>query len=56
MKIFGQLVRTAVNVVTLPVAVVKDAGRLFVDPARLIDNKDSAIADKLQQIKDEASE
>lgn len=56
MKIFGQIVRTVVNVATLPVALVVDAGRLAVDPCRIIDYGDSATKDKIQQIKDEASE
>ena len=56
MKIFGQIVRTVVNVATLPVAVANDALRLVVDPIRIIDDHDSAVVEKLRQIKDEASE
>lgn len=54
MGLFSAIVRTTVNVVTLPAAAAKDIYRLAVDPTRIIDQKDSAIAAKLQQIKDEA--
>lgn len=56
MKLFGQIVRTVVNMVTLPAAVATDAYRLAVDPCRIVDQKDSALADKLRQIKDEATD
>lgn len=56
MKIFGQLVRTAVNVATLPVAVVKDGWTLFSDPVQIVDYGHSATRDKLRQLKEEASE
>jgi hypothetical protein len=56
MKLFGQIVRTVVNVATLPVALAQDAVRLAADPCRIIDHGDSATVDKLRQIKDEASE
>lgn len=50
---FGKLVRTVVNVATLPVAVARDAVTL----AGVIDNDGRPhTADKLQQIKDEASD
>lgn len=56
MKLFGQLVRTAVNVATLPFAVTTDLLRLAADPTRIVDQRDSAVVDKLKQIKDEALE
>lgn len=55
-KIFGQLVRTAVNVVLLPVDAVRDVGRLMIDPTRIIDDGDSALADRIQTLKDEAGD
>lgn len=56
MKLFGQIVRTVVNVATLPAAAAVDTYRLLVDPCRIVDQKDSAIVDNLRRIKDEASE
>lgn len=54
MKIFGQIIRTAVNIVTLPVtlpvAVIKDA--LDYSQANEADNTSSLI----EKIKDEAQE
>jgi hypothetical protein len=50
MKLFGQLVRTAVNIATLPVAVAKD-----VTGEPIITGK-SATMQQLQKIKDEAEE
>lgn len=52
MKLFGQLVRTAVNLAALPVAVVKDVATLG---GTLIDEP-SAVKRALQQLKDEAGE
>ena len=52
MKIFGQIIRTAVNIVALPVAVVKDVVTL----GGVATDHESYIKEKLQQIKDEASE
>jgi len=50
MKLFGQLVRTVVNVALIPVAVVRDVGDLMVgEPAE-------HTADAIDQLKDEASE
>lgn len=52
MKIFGQLVRTVVNVAVLPVAVVKDAitlGGVLVD-------KPSYTGKAIDKLKDEARE
>lgn len=50
MGLFGKLVSTAVNVVTLPVAVAKDVVTL----GNVGDRKGSFTGQKLQQIKDEA--
>lgn len=53
MKIFGQLVRTAVNVALLPVAIAKDVvtlGGMCNDAERL------AIAEAIERLKDEAGE
>ncbi len=53
MKIFGQLVRTVVNVATLPVAVAKD---VFTLGGIATENGQPYTIEKLKQIKDEASE
>ncbi len=50
MGLFGKLVATAVNVATLPVAVVKDV----VTFGGVATENGSYIVDKLKQIKDEA--
>lgn len=50
MKLFGQIVRTAVNVVTLPVAVAKDVMTVA------IGERAGYTAEQLQKIKDEAEE
>lgn len=52
MKIFGQLVRTVVNVATLPVAVAKD---VFTLGGIATENGQPYTIEKLKQIKDEAS-
>ena len=52
MKLFGQLVRTVVNIATLPVAVAKDVVTLG---GALVD-EESATKKNLQKLKDEASE
>lgn len=53
MGLFGALVKTVVNVATLPVAVVKDVVSL----GGSIDNNGRPhLADHLQKIKDEADE
>lgn len=53
MKIFGQIVRTAVNIATLPAAVVRDAVTL----AGTIDNQGrSHITEHLERIKRESGE
>lgn len=55
MKIFGQIVRTLVNVATLPVDVAIDAATSMVDAV-----EKGRVGDrtriKLEKIKDEASE
>lgn len=53
MKLFGQLIRTVVNVATLPVAVVTDAVTF---PARVMDDKGSATLEHLEKLKREAEE
>jgi len=54
MKLFGQLVRTVVNVVTLPVAVVKDVATLGGVCTK--GDLDPYTAEHLKKIKDEAKE
>ena len=58
MKLFGQIIRTVVNVVTLPVAVVKDVitlgGTLTGDNNWSLD--ETFTAKKIQELKDEAKE
>jgi hypothetical protein len=58
MKLFGQIIRTAVNVATLPVAVVKDivtlGGTLTGDNDWSLD--ETFTAKKVDQIKEEAKE
>ena len=51
MNLFGKLVATAVNVATLPVAVVKDVVTLG---GVSTDQRSPYTAQKLRQIKDEA--
>lgn len=53
MKIFGQIIRTAVNVVTLPVALVKDIGTLG---GVATDQREPYTVQKLKQLKDEAGD
>lgn len=53
MKLFGQLIRTVVNVVALPVDAVRDVGDLMTGDY-FID--ESHIAERIQQLKDEAQE
>jgi len=50
MKLFAQLVRTAVNVALLPVAVAKDALTLA------IGERPDATAEQIEKLKDEADE
>lgn len=53
MKIFGQIVRTLVNVVELPVEIVKDAVTL----AGTVTGRDKSYTrEQLEKIKDEAEE
>jgi hypothetical protein len=51
MGLFGKIVKTAVNVATLPVAVAKDVVTLG---GVSTDQKQPYTAQKLQQIKDDA--
>lgn len=53
MNLFGQLVRTVVNTVTLPVAVAKDALTLG---GVCTDEPEPYTVQQLKKIKDEASE
>ncbi len=53
MKLFGQLIRTVVNVATLPVAVVKE---VVLAPITFGDGRPSIIAEHLRKLKDEAGE
>lgn len=53
MKLFGQLIRTAVNVVTLPVAVVKDVVTLG---GEMNGHGKMYTAEALEQLKNEAEE
>lgn len=53
MKLFGQLVRTVVNVALLPVAVIKDVGTLG---GIATENGKPYIVEQLQKLKDEAGE
>lgn len=52
MKLFGQLVRTVVNVATLPVAVAQD---VFSLGGVALDRDEPFTVSKLKQLKDEAS-
>lgn len=54
MKLFGQLVRTVVNVVTLPVDVVKDVVMAPVDAAE--SDLAHRTKEKIEKIKEEAQE
>lgn len=53
MKLFGQLVRTVVNVALLPVAAAKDVVTLG---GILTDDDESATRQALERLKDEAAE
>ena len=53
MKLFGQVIRTVVNVAVLPVAIVKDVVTLG---GVINDRRQPYTADQIQRIKDEASE
>ena len=53
MKLFGQVIRTFVNVITLPVAIAEDVLTLG---GTLTDHDTSYTIEKLQEIKEEADE
>lgn len=53
MKLFGQIVRTVVNVASLPVAIGKDVVTLG---GVLTDDDESATRQALERLKDEASD
>ena len=52
MGLFGKLVATAINVATLPVAIVEDVVTL----GGVATDRESYIAEKLRQIKEEAQD
>jgi len=54
MGLFGKIVATAINISTLPVAVVKDVVTLGNAANAGVRDAGSYIGKKLQQIKDEA--
>jgi len=56
MSLFGKIVKTAVNVATLPVAVAKDVVTLGNAANAGSSNSGCYTSKKLQQIKDEADE
>lgn len=55
MKLFGQLIRTAVNIAALPVEIVKDVVMAPVDAGdgQRIGNR---TADRIEKLKDEAGD
>ncbi len=53
MKLFGQFIRTVVNVALLPVAVAKDVVTLG---GTLIGDEESATREAIERLKDEAGE
>lgn len=53
MKLFGQIVRTVVNVATLPVAITKDVVTLG---GVITEQRKPYTAQKLDDIKDDAAE
>jgi predicted amino acid-binding ACT domain protein len=53
MSIFGKLVRTAINVATVPIAAVKDVVTLG---GVVTEQKESYTVQKLKQIKEEAED
>lgn len=53
MELFGKIVKTAINVATLPVSVAKDVVTLG---GVATEQRDSYTSQKLQQIKDEADD
>lgn len=53
MKLFGQIVRTAVNTALLPVAVTKDVLTLG---GTLTDKRESYTREQIDRLKDEAQE
>ena len=54
MGLFSAIVKTVVNVATLPVAVVKDSAMLMADAATGDGEVFPRTAEKLEQIKEEA--
>lgn len=59
MQIFGQLIRTAVNIVTLPIAVVKDVvtlGGTLTGENVDYEMEETYTARKLRELKEEAGE
>jgi hypothetical protein len=57
MKLFGQVVRTAVNVALLPVAIAKDIAMSPLDVVLVTDKRvGERTADQIERLKEEASE
>lgn len=57
MKLFGQLVRTAVNVALLPVDIAKDVAMASFDVMLATDKHvGERTADRLEKLKDEAGD
>lgn len=54
MKLFGQIVRTAVNVVAVPVAVAADVTGLSV--AHIAEKGEPLTVEAIRRLKDEAAE
>lgn len=53
MSLFGRIIRTTVNVATLPVAIVKD---VYTFGGIATDQRECYTAQKLEQIKEEAED
>lgn len=57
MKLFGQIIRTAVNIVTLPVDVALDTATAMYDTLDGgVEKVGSRTKDKIEKIKEEAQE
>lgn len=57
MKLFGQLVRTGVNLACLPVDLLKDVATAPLDAMRATDRRvGERTAERLERLKDEARE
>ena len=57
MKLFGQIIRTAVNAALVPVAIVTDVAMAPLDAVLATDRRlGERTADQIQKLKDEADE